>query len=140
VAIDNKKGGQDMKKGAPAKDIDCYLAPLPKEQRLTLEKLRKTIKSAAPKAEEGISYQIPVFKYQGPLVFFAAFRDHLSLFVPGKDAILKPFRSELRPFKVSGATIHFSPENPLPASLVKKIVEARIAANSARSRQKRKKA
>jgi uncharacterized protein YdhG (YjbR/CyaY superfamily) len=127
-----------MKKGAPAKDVDSYLAVLPVNQRLALEKLRKTIRATAPKAEEAISYRIPVFKYHGPLVFFAAFRDHLSLFVPGKEATFKPFRSELKPFKVSGATIHFSPEHPLPASLVKKIVKARIAANESRARQKKK--
>ncbi|HXX99584.1 MAG TPA: DUF1801 domain-containing protein [Candidatus Limnocylindrales bacterium] len=128
-----------MKKGAPANDVDSYLATLPDDQRLTLEKIRKAIKAAAPKAEEAISYRIPVFKYHGPLVFFAAFVNHCSLFVPGKEAILKPFRSELKPFKTSGATIHFSPENPLPASLVKKIVKARISANERRGNLQRKK-
>jgi uncharacterized protein YdhG (YjbR/CyaY superfamily) len=123
-----------MKKGPPAKDINTYLAALPDDQRLALEKLRATIKSAAPKAEEAISYRIPLFKHHGPLVFFAAFRDHCSLFVPGKDAILKPFRSELKSFKVSGATIHFTPDHPLPAALVRKIVKARIAGNKRRAK------
>lgn len=127
-----------MRKGAPAKDIDSYLATLPVDQRVTLEKLRMTIHSAAPKAEEAISYQIPVLKYLGPLVYFAAFRNHLSLFVPGK-VLLKTFSAELKPFKTSGATIHFSPEHPLPASLVKKIVKARIADNEARAKKKPKK-
>ncbi len=127
-----------MKKSVRATDIDSYLAPVPVDQRRALERLRGTIKAAAPEAEEGISYGIPVFKQNGPLVFFAAFRNHLSLFVPGK-ALLKTFREELKPFKNSGATIHFSPENPLPASLVKKIVKARIADNEERARKKRKK-
>ena len=127
-----------MKKEAPAKDIDTYLAALPVDQRVTLEKLRKTIKAAAPKAEEAISYRIPVFKYGGPLVFFAAFRDHCSMFVPGQH-ILKAFRAELKPFKTSGATIHFSPEDPLPAVLVKKIVKARISDNERRRKSQKKK-
>ena len=62
----------------PAKKVDEYLAAAPEEVRPVLEKLRRTIRAAAPKAEEVISYQIPMFKYHGPLVFFAAFRNHCS--------------------------------------------------------------
>ena len=68
----------------PAKNVDEYLAAAPEDVRSVLEKLRKTIRSAAPKAEEVISYQIPMFKYHGPLVFFAAFRNHCSFYVVSK--------------------------------------------------------
>ena len=65
----------------PAKNVDEYLAAAPEEVRPVLEKLRRTIRAAAPNAEEVISYQIPMFKYHGPLVLFAAFRNHCSFYV-----------------------------------------------------------
>jgi uncharacterized protein YdhG (YjbR/CyaY superfamily) len=72
-----KATAKDTRRGVPGGDIDSYLAVLPEETRVMLEKLRKAIKAAAPKAEEAISYQMPAFKYQGrPLVYFAAFKDH----------------------------------------------------------------
>jgi uncharacterized protein YdhG (YjbR/CyaY superfamily) len=115
----------------PAKNVDKYLAAVPEEVRPVLEKLRKTIRSAAPQAEEVISYQIPTYKYHGPLVHFAAFRNHCSFYVVSKP-IMEAFTSELKPWDTSGTTIHFSEKNPLPASLVKKIVKARIEENEAR--------
>jgi uncharacterized protein YdhG (YjbR/CyaY superfamily) len=117
----------------PAKNVDEYLAAVPEEVRPVLEKLRRTIRAAAPKAEEVISYQIPMFKYHGPLVFFAAFRNHCSFYVVGKP-IMETFSSELKPWDTSGTTIHFSAKKPLPASLVKKIVKARIEENEARAK------
>jgi uncharacterized protein YdhG (YjbR/CyaY superfamily) len=123
------------KMSRPAKDLDSYLSPLPAKVRTTLEKLRKTIKAAAPKAEERISYQIPAYRYHGPLVFFAAFKNHCSLFVASK-TVLKAFTGELAPYDVSGTTIHFSADHPLPAALVRKIVKARIKENEARVKGK----
>ncbi len=117
----------------PAKNVDEYLAAAPEEVRPVLEKLRRTIRAAAPKAEEVISYQIPMFKYHGPLVFFAAFKNHCSFYVVSKP-IMEVFTSELKPWDTSGTTIHFSAKNPLPASLVKKIVKARIEENEARAK------
>lgn len=127
-----KPTSKETTRSVPARDVDGYLAVLPKEARVTLEKLRRTIKAAAPKAEEAISYQIPTFKYHGPLVFFAAFKNHCSFFVVSK-SIMKTFSSELKPYDTSGTTIHFSTENPLPATLVKKIVKARIEENKLRA-------
>lgn len=126
-------------KSVPAKDIDGYLETLPEEVRVTLEKLRKTIKAAAPKAEEAISYQMPCFKYLGPLVFFAAFKDHCSLF-PGSKSVIETFKDELKSYHASGGTIHFSVQNPLPATLVRKIVKARVAENEARGARRQAKA
>jgi uncharacterized protein YdhG (YjbR/CyaY superfamily) len=114
-----------------AKDIDEYLTMAPDQYRDVLTKLRKAIKSAAPKAEESISYQIPTFKYNGPLVFFAAYKDHCSFFVVSK-SILEKFKNELKPYKSSGTTIHFNAENPIPTDLVKKIVKERIKENESR--------
>jgi uncharacterized protein YdhG (YjbR/CyaY superfamily) len=126
-----------MKKTPPAKDINEYLKTVPRGSRGVLQKLRRTIKTAAPEAEEGISYRMPVFKFHGPLVFFAAFENHCSLFVPSK-AIVASFRSELRGYYNSGATIHFTPDHPLPASLVRKIVRAKIQDNVLRVSLKQK--
>ncbi len=121
-----------MTRNNPAKSVDEYLRALPKPARTALENLRRTIQAAAPKAEELISYRIPTYKYMGPLVHFAAFEDHCSLIVVNKD-LLAGLKKELQPYKTSGTTIHFTPEKPLPAALVRKIVKARIKENEARS-------
>jgi uncharacterized protein YdhG (YjbR/CyaY superfamily) len=124
-------------KDTMAKTVDDYLAGLPAEDREALENLRKAIKAAAPQAEEAISYRMPAYKYRGALVYFAAFKDHLSLFPAGKSVATR-FRRELRPFQVSGTTIHFTAANPIPASLVKKIVRFRVQENSARAEKKKR--
>lgn len=134
-----KATSSGAKKSVPARDVDAYLAALPEAQRTALEKLRAAIKAAAPKAEETISYQIPVYKQNGPLVFFAAFKNHCSLFAVSK-SIIETFSSELASFRTSSTTLHFTPEHPLPAALVRKIVKARIAQNEARAKNKPKKA
>ena len=121
-----------------AKDVDEYLARVPEKERAVLEALRRTIRAAAPMAEETISYQMPVYKYHGPLVFFAAFADHLSFFGVSKP-VLAQFRDEVAPFRTSSTTLHFSAGHPLPASLVTRIVRARVAENEGRWKAKRKK-
>ncbi len=127
-----------MKKSAPVTDVDQYLAGVPKEMRATLEKLRKTIKAAAPKATEVISYQMPMYKQDGMLVGFAAFKEHCSLF-PGS-AVINAHKDELKGYQTSKGTIRFTVEKPLPAALVKKLVKTRLQENEARMKQKRKKA
>src|SRR5256885_7626681 len=98
----------------PAKTVDEYINALPADFRITLEKLRQAITKAAPNAEEIISYQIPTYKYKGPLVHFAAFKDHCSLIVINK-TILKTFEKELKNYKTTGTTIHFTTEKTLPS-------------------------
>jgi uncharacterized protein YdhG (YjbR/CyaY superfamily) len=124
-------------KEKPAPDVDAYLAALPKMQRVTLEKLRKTIRAAAPEAQEVISYRMPAYKYRGPLVFFAAFKNHLSLYGVSRSTV-ESFRGELEPFEISGTTIHFSTDKPLPPALVKKLVKARMKENEERAASKKK--
>ncbi len=118
-------------KSAPAKNVDEYLAGVPKEARATLEKLRKTIKAAAPMASEVISYQMPMYKHHGMLVGFAAFKDHCSLF-PGA-AVINAHKEELKCYDTSKGTIRFPASKPLPAALVKKLVKSRIQENEARA-------
>jgi uncharacterized protein YdhG (YjbR/CyaY superfamily) len=112
-------------KGAP-KTVDAYLARVPEPARSTLNKIRAAIRSAAPReATETISYGIPAFKYNGVLVWFAAFSDHCSLFPTA--AVIETFKNELKGFSISKGTIQFPTDKPLPAALVKKMVKARVA-------------
>jgi uncharacterized protein YdhG (YjbR/CyaY superfamily) len=124
------------KKTTVAKDVDEYLAGVPKEARATLEKLRKTIKAAAPMASEVISYQMPMYKHQGMLIGFAAFKDHCSIF-PGS-AVMDAHKEELKRYDTSKGTIRFPAGKPLPAALVKKLVKARIKENEARAEKRGK--
>ena len=103
-----------------------YLAKLNDEKRGALEKLRKDIQAAAPKAEECMSYGIPGFRLNGKLlVSYGAAAKHCA-FYPG--SIVGEFAKELKGYDTSGkGTIRFSTDKPLPASLVRKIVKARIA-------------
>lgn len=119
-----------------ARTVDEYLATVPAKARATLQKLRRTIQAAAPKATEVISYQIPTFRHHGSLVAFAAFRDHCSLFVMSPP-VMEALRDELRPYDTAKATIHFPAGKPLPAALVRKLVKARIGENEARVTGKR---
>ena len=122
---------------APAATVDGYLAALPEEQRAALEKIRHAIKAAAPNAEEMISYQIPTYKYKGALVHFAAFKNHLSFYGVSKE-MMRSFAKELAPFEIANTTIHFTPGKPLPVTLVKKMVKARIKENEERVAAKTK--
>ncbi|MGA2647363.1 MAG: DUF1801 domain-containing protein [Candidatus Sulfotelmatobacter sp.] len=112
-------------KGAP-KTVDEYLAGVSEPARGTLNKIRAVIRSAVPpQATETISYRIPAFKYKGVLLWFAAFSDHCSLFPTA--SVIEAFKNELEGFSTSKGTIQFPTEKPLPASLVKKLVKARVA-------------
>lgn len=112
--------------------IDDYLAGVSPAQRGICEKLRKTIRAAAPRAEEGISYGLAAFRLNGrPLVAFGAWANHFALY-PMSSATVKKFQKQLKGFETSKGTIRFTRENPLPAALVKKLVKARIAENARR--------
>ena len=110
--------------------IDGYLAGLPDDQRAALENLRQTIRSAAPKAEECISYSMPAFRLNGVLVGFAAKQNHCALY-PFNGSTVNAFKDDLKGFEISMGAIRFQPSKPLPAALVRKIVKARIAENAA---------
>ncbi len=121
----------------PAETVDEYLDRLPPDVCEVLENLRSVIKSVAPGAEELISYQMPSYKYLGPLVYFAAFKNHCSFFCGKK--IAEDYAEELSSFKVSGGTIQFTPANPLPVSIIKKIVKRRVLENEKKALLKKKK-
>lgn len=118
------------------RDVEDYLSRVPPIQRKALEQLRRTIKSLVPDAVEVISYQIPTFKLNGRmLVSYAAFNEHCSFF-PGAGPV-DTHEDELKSFATSKGTVRFTPEKPLSAALVKKLVRTRIRLNEA-ARQKRK--
>jgi uncharacterized protein YdhG (YjbR/CyaY superfamily) len=111
--------------------IDEYLAPLSKDKRAALEKLRRAIKSAAPRAEECISYQIPAFRLGGRLlVAFGAAANHCA-FYPGSYPV-EAHKDELEAYDTSKGTIRFQADSPLPPTLVRKLVETRMAERAAR--------
>jgi len=118
-----------MQKGKAAKTVDEYLAGTPEPARGALQHIRAVIQSVVPKkTTEVISYGIPMFKFNGMLVGYAAFKKHCSLFPTGS-GVLDRFEKELKGYRTSKGTIHFTPEKPLPDGLVKKIVKARVAEN-----------
>ena len=115
------------KKRTPTKDMDGFLAMVPEETRAALEKLRKTIRAAAPDATETIGYGVPMFKHQGrPLVSFGAGKDHCSFYVMSPE-VMRAHAAELKGYGTSAGTIRFQATKPLPAALVRKLVKARIA-------------
>lgn len=121
------------------KDIDSYLALAPAHMRPLLQNMRQTIRKAAPKSEELISYGMPAFRYHGMLVYFAGFKDHCSFF-PGNASLINEMKDELKGFKTSKGTIRFSVDNPLPASLVTKMVKTRVKQNLEKEKAKQAKA
>jgi uncharacterized protein YdhG (YjbR/CyaY superfamily) len=117
---------------AKPRTVDEYLAALSADQRDALERLRQIIKAVAPKAEECISYQIPAFRQNGMLVAFSAMTNHCA-FYPMSSTTVVTFQDELKGFETSKGTIRFQPANPLPTTLVRKLVKARIAENNNKS-------
>ena len=109
-----------------AKTIDGYLAAVPADKRAALQKLRKMIRAAVPKAEECIAYGVPSFRLDGKfLVGFSAAATHCS-FYPGGTP-LRTYQRELKAYSTSKGTVRFPVEHPLPAALVRKLVKARVA-------------
>jgi uncharacterized protein YdhG (YjbR/CyaY superfamily) len=109
------------------KTIDEYIESFPPNIQPLLQQLRGAIHEAAPQAQEAISYNMPAFKQNGVLVYFAAFKGHLSLFPTGSG--VEAFKDKLRQYKTSKGTIQFPLDQPLPLELVKEIVRFRVKQN-----------
>jgi uncharacterized protein YdhG (YjbR/CyaY superfamily) len=110
------------------KSVDEYISTFPKDIQKTLEQVRQTIKKSAPEAEETINYQIPTFKLNGNLVHFAAFKNHIG-FYPAPSG-LKAFKKEISNYKSSKGSVQFPINEPIPVSLISKIVKYRVKENS----------
>lgn len=118
------------------KNIDEYISSQPAKARASLEKLRQIIKNAAPEAEEVISYQMPAYKFLGVLVYFAAFKDHLSFF-PTSSGV-QAFKHKLKNYNCSKGTIRFPVDKPIPEKLISEIVRFRVKENLAKKFLKKK--
>jgi len=109
------------------KTIDEYIKTFPEEVQAILEKMRQTIRKAAPEAEEAISYQIPTFKLNGNLVHFAAFKNHISFFPTARG--VEKFKKELSQYVGSKGTVRFPLDKPIPYDLVREVTMFRRKEN-----------
>jgi uncharacterized protein YdhG (YjbR/CyaY superfamily) len=126
-----------MKMRTAPKDIDEYIAGFAGDVQEILEKIRMTIRKAAPNAEEAIKYQMPTFTLKGNLVHFAAFKKHIG-FYPAPRGIEK-FKTELSVYEGGKGSVRFPLDKPIPFSLISKIVKFRASNNVERAESKRKK-
>ncbi len=111
-------------RGTKPRTVDEYLARVDPNQRAALNRLRRAIRSVAPRAEECISYQLPAFRLDGRvLVWFGAGANHCA-FYPG--GVVQAFKRELQDYKTSKGTVRFQPDHPIPVRLIRKLVKARI--------------
>lgn len=114
------------------KDVDAYIASFPKEARIILETIRTTIRKAAPKAEESISYGMPGYKLHGALVYFGGYKNHIGFYaIPSGIAA---FEKELSAYKVSKGTVQFPIDKKIPLSLITKIVKYRVKENQEKAK------
>ncbi len=115
-----------------AKDVDAYIAAAPKAAQPKLRQMRALIRAAAPRAEEKISYGMPYYGYKGRLVYFAAFQKHIGMYAAWPAG--STYAKLIEPYKVSKGTLRFPLDTPLPATLITKIVKARVKENDANAR------
>ena len=110
-------------------DVDEYLRGLEEPKRGTLETVRRTILEIVPEAEQVISYQVPAFRVEGKTVAgFAAFRNHLS-YLPFSGSVLSQLADELQGYTMTKSALHFAVDEPLPKTLVEKLIAVRLADN-----------
>ena len=120
-----------------AKNIDEYLAEFPPETQAILQKVRATIREAAPEAQETINYAIPTFTLKGNLVHFAGFKSHIG-FYPTPTGIEK-FKAELTGYESAKGSVKFPLDQPIPYELIREIVKFRVQENLEKAEGKRKK-
>ena len=112
-----------------AKTVDEYIAKAPQEMRGSLKELRALVKKLIPMAEERISYGMPFYDYKGRLVYFAAMRNYIGLYIP--PPIIANHAKDLQPYVTTKSAIHL-PINKLPVTLIKKLIKARIKHNESK--------
>jgi len=119
------------------KDIDEYIAGFPQDVQEILEKIRATVREAAPEAKEKISYGMPAFTLNGNLVYFAAFKNHIG-FYPIPSGI-EEFKEELSVYKQGKGSVQFPLDEPMPYELITRIVKFRAQENLKKAKAKKKK-
>lgn len=107
--------------------VDAYMATQPIALRAGLEEIRRTIREAAPEADERISYQMPGYWYMGKLIWFAAFKKHYGLYLP--PAILNVFRDRLSAYEMTKSAVHLPFDAPIPVRLITEIVQYAVQKN-----------
>lgn len=115
--------------------IDAYIAGFPEAVQAILCQVRETIRKAAPEAEEGIAYGMPAYKLNGPLVYFAAFKNHIGFYATptGHEA----FQQELSQYKQGKGSVQFPLDGPMPLDLITRMVTFRVAENEAKAGKKK---
>ncbi len=121
----------------PLPTIDQYIASFPSGVGIVLERIRRTIKHAAPAAEEKISYKIPAFFLNGNLVHFAAFKKHIGLYPAPRNGT-KKFQKALSAYLGAKHSVRFPLDEPIPFELIGQLVKVRLKENSERAEAKRK--
>jgi uncharacterized protein YdhG (YjbR/CyaY superfamily) len=135
--LERREGDGMETGGAKAETIDEYISAFSPEVRAILEKIRRTIGTAAPDAEEAISYRMPTFKQDGVLVHFAAFKNHIGLYPPIRgDAGLE---KAISPYAGEKGNLRFPLDRPIPYDLIGRIVKLRVKQNLAKAPSQRKK-
>ena len=124
-----------INKNKVAKNVDEYIAQFPPDVKTALESLRKTIKAAAPKAEELISYMMPAYKLNGVLVYFAGYKNHIGFY--GTPLGHEAFAKELSGYKSGKGSVQFPLDKPLPLKLITQIVKFRVAQNNEKATVKK---
>ena len=117
------------------KTVDEYISTFPASTKTILKELRKTIKQAAPQAEELINYNMPAFTFHGRLVYYAAYKKHIGLY-PIPSAI-RAFQKDLSDYKTSKGAIQFPLDRPIPFGLITKIVKFRVKENLEKGKTKK---
>jgi uncharacterized protein YdhG (YjbR/CyaY superfamily) len=112
----------------PSENVDSYIRSFPENIRVILQQIRETIKNAAPEAEECISYQMPAYKQNGPLVYFGAAKSHIGFYPTGSG--IEAFREEFGNYKWSKGAVQFPLNKPMPLELIDRIVRFRVAVNT----------
>lgn len=116
--------------------VDQYIATFPERVQEMLQTVRAAIRAAAPDAEEGISYQIPAYKFERVAVYFGGFKNHYSLFAVNSESLTETFKEELARYTVTKGTIKFPIGEPVPEELVRRIVRHRVEEHLGRPQQK----
>jgi len=124
-----------MQASKPA-NIDEYISGFPKETQAAMQQVRATIKKVAPEAEETISYSMPAFKLNGMLVYFAGYKSHIGLYPTASG--IKAFQKEIAAYKNSKGAVQFPLDEPMPLTLITRIVKYRVKENKEKAKLKKK--
>lgn len=120
----------------PDANVDDYISFFPEKTRKMLEELRTLIRKTVPEATEEISYQMPAYKLNGPVVYFAGYDKHIGFYPTGTG--IKAFEMELSGYKWSKGAVQFPLDKPLPVDLIVRMVKFKVEENAGKEKKKGK--